>query len=76
MVADAKQRRDARRAELLRDPHYLQLCAEYEAHEKSRAALLGCVNRYRITAGHTINIFFHVDAQGDTWPEVFAKLQK
>jgi hypothetical protein len=60
------------------DDEYQSALAEWkgscDAQRKAQKYL-----RYRISAGHIVGLgglrSFHVSAQGDTWPEVFAKLE-
>lgn len=70
-VEEALQKR---RAELLADPTYQSLKAESEAlgneHERARSLTL----HKPITVGRTEGIFFSVEAEGDSWAEVVAKV--
>lgn len=75
-AAIAKTAMETRRAELLRDPEYLRLRDAYTRAENERMKMSGRATRYRITAGTVGGLFFSVRAQGDTWSEVFAKLQR
>lgn len=75
-AAIAKTAMETRRAELLRDPEYLRLREAYYRVENERMEMAGRATRYRIIAGTVGGLFFSVRAQGDTWAEVFAKLQR
>lgn len=65
----------ARRAELLRDPEYRRLCDEYARLRKEHEETCSRARRYRFTVGRSNSIFFEVAAEGDSWADVFAKLE-
>lgn len=71
---EASRRMNKRRVELLTDPEYQRLLAEYKALSKRREQLTGKMHHYRFTVGHNTGLFFMVKAQGDSWEEVLAKL--
>jgi predicted nucleic acid-binding Zn-ribbon protein len=67
----------AREAELLKaDAEYQRLKAEYAEARKRCEELSYTANRYRFTAGTMGQLFFSVKAQGDSWEEVIAKIEK
>lgn len=71
------QQMEARRAELLKgDAEYQRLKAEYTEVAKRCDELSYICNRYRFTAGTMGQLFFSVKAQGDSWEEVIAKIEK
>lgn len=74
-LATAKNRMDARRRELLADPEYKRLFAEWSALQQQRDALQCKTLRHPITVGRTNGIGLVVEAKGDTWAEVFAQLE-
>lgn len=69
----AKAARDARRAELLRDPEYQRLVAEANAASKAADKAASCHHWRRVTVGYCSDVgglgFFHVKGQGDNWQE-------
>lgn len=67
---------EARHMELLAaDTEYQRLKAEVKAERERRKKLSGVMRWYKITVGHSVaGMFFHVQAEGDTWEEVIAKL--
>lgn len=72
-----RKQMDAREAELLRsDAEYQRLKAEHEASRKRCDEQSHICNRYRFTVGIMGQIFFSVKAQGDSWEEVIAKVEK
>jgi hypothetical protein len=71
----AKQAVEKRRAELLSDPLYQQLRAEYEATRKASDEALSLTYRYRVTVGTTNGIFFTIAGQGDNWQEAVEDAQ-
>lgn len=72
----AKAAMEARRDELLRDPEYCRLTAEYVALRDEVAKMAGRQSSYRINVGRNVGgMFFSIRAQGDTWDEVFKKLE-
>jgi hypothetical protein len=69
----AKEARDARRAELLKDPEYLRLVAEHNAAEKAADLAASNYRARRVTVGYVgggagLN-WFHVVAEGDNWQD-------
>jgi hypothetical protein len=83
----AVKRRERAQAELtrMRTEHMtkLEATAEYKAAQeelrqcREKASELGGRQMMRrFTVGTANRLFFHVDAQGDTWEEVFAELQR
>jgi hypothetical protein len=83
----AVQRRDRAQAELtrMRTEHMAKLEAtdEYKAAQqelrncRQMTESLGARQHMRrFTVGTANRLFFHVDAQGDTWEEVFAELER
>ena len=68
---------EARRQEILQaDPEYQRLKAEYTVLRQRCDRLSSITRSYRFTAGTANSMFFHVRAQGDSWEEVIAKLNK
>jgi phage protein D len=69
----AKEARDARRAELLKDSEYLRLVAEYNAAEKAADLAAYNYRARRVTVGYTGGgaglTWFHVVAEGDNWQD-------
>jgi hypothetical protein len=74
-LADAKERMDARRRELLSDPEYKRLFAEWSALERKRDEVTCKSFRYQVSVGRHNGLGTVVEAQGDTWAEVFAALE-
>lgn len=71
----AKAAMDARHAELLQDPKYAELRAEYLRLNKEDEALLAASFRTRIDVGVSVmGVAFHIHASGDNWDEVVAKV--
>lgn len=70
---DAKAARDARRAELLKDPEYLRLVAEHAAADKAADLAASNYRARRVTIGYCSNgaglSFFSVQAEADNWQE-------
>jgi hypothetical protein len=67
----------ARREELLgADARYQEMAATLKRLRKEQNTLTGLQLSYRFTAGYEGMGFFHVEAQGDTWEEVFAILDR
>lgn len=71
----AQEAMEARRREILKDPEYLRLRAEYEAAEKASKDNGAITRWYPITVGLNRGLFFEVKADGDTWAEVFEKIE-
>jgi hypothetical protein len=69
----AKAARDARRAELLKDPEYLRLVAEHEAADKAADLAASNYRARRVTVGYCSNgaglSWFNVVAEGDNWQD-------
>lgn len=65
--------RDARRAELLKDPEYLRLVAEHNAAMKAADLAAGNYRARRVTIGYMGGgaglQWFNVKAEGDNWQE-------
>lgn len=74
-VESAKQEMERRMAELLADPEYVRLRLEYKIALDTRDAAQTMMHHYPITAGRTMSIGNCIDAQGDSWAEVFAQLE-
>jgi multidrug resistance efflux pump len=74
-VDPARQALERRRAELLADPEYVRLREQYQSAVAERDKARAKLHRYPITAGRSIGIGNVVEAQGDTWAEVFARLE-
>lgn len=66
----ARQRMEARRAELLKDPEYLRLKEESIAADKASQHAAGMSVFYPISVGTRDSLFFRVEAQGDSWDAV------
>jgi hypothetical protein len=65
------------KAILAADEEYQRLKVELDAHSKRCDELIGITLQYRFTAGYFMAAgFFVIKAQGDSWEEVIAKLQK
>ena len=69
----AKAARDARRAELLKDPEYLRLSAAAQAAEAAANKARSCYHVRRVSVGKINGAaglsFFHIEGQGDNWQE-------
>jgi hypothetical protein len=68
-AAEAKTALNARREELLRDPEYVRLLAQYHEANTLRDNTMGRMHRHRVTVGFSNGLFFHVMAEGDNWQE-------
>jgi hypothetical protein len=66
---------EAKRAELLRDPDYVALCAGLKAAAEAHQKAQGKAYRRRIVVGTSGSMFFHVVAEGDNWDEVVEKVE-
>jgi len=67
----------ARSEELLAaDPEYQRLLAGYRLAKKEAEHLGGLSRQYKIEVGRDQGLFFHVDAQGDSWEEIIKKLKE
>lgn len=74
---EVRKAMDDRKAELLRgDPEFQRLCTEYAEARKHCEKLQGITGHYRFAAGTSNGIFFMIAAQGDSWEEVIAKIEK
>lgn len=67
---------ERREAILSGDHEYQALKVKGEAARKRVDKLTSITSHYKITVGITSSMFFHVRAQGDTWEQVIAKLEK
>lgn len=65
-----------RRAILEADAEYQLLQGGYLEAKKYAESLASKSHHYRFTAGVSNGIFFMVKAQGDSWEEVIAKIEK
>lgn len=72
---EAKVALDARRDELLSDPAYQRLLAEYTERKAEADAKASALQRYHITVGTRDGACFIEAAHGDTWDEVFEQLK-
>jgi hypothetical protein len=72
----AEERMNARRAELLKDAEYQRLVAEYKAAREASEQAASKTHHRPICVGTSSGMFFMVKAEGDTWAEVIAKLEK
>jgi hypothetical protein len=61
---------------LAADEEYQRLKADFEAARKTCDELSSINIGYRFTAGVSRGPFFVIKAQGDSWEEVIAKVQK
>lgn len=74
-LAEVKAQLERRREELLNgDSLYLQLDAKRIDLQKYRDDLRNKTLRYKVTIGTANSICFFVEAEGDSWNEVFEKL--
>lgn len=70
------ERIEARKRVLLNVPDYKELLAARETAKKKLNELTGVRFAYKFTAGYVSSLgFFHVEAHGDTWEEVFAEIK-
>ena len=75
-VKALREQMEARKSEILKaDAEFQRLRAEYKAADKARNELASITYRYRLTVGQNNGLFFSVRAQGDSWEEIFTKLQ-
>lgn len=73
---ELEARMTSRREELLRDPLYRELKEKYQqAKKQCDEAGYAAHMHYRLTVGTSGEFFFHVEAQGDNWSDVIAKLE-
>ena len=76
-AAELKLKLDRRREELLSaDPEYVRWRELHKAARDRADRLTGMQHHYRFTVGISGEHFFTVRAQGDSWEEVIAKLEK
>lgn len=72
----ASEKMDARKLELLKaDPEYQRLLSEYTTVRERQSELQAIALTYKITVG-TVDVFFQVKAQGDSWEEVIETISK
>lgn len=68
---------DRRAALLAGDQEYQSLLASYRAARKAAQETGGVTNSYKITVGNSVaGMFFSVMAQGDSWEEVIAIVER
>ena len=58
------------------DVEYQRLKTKRDELRAVKDRLFGVVLHYRFTAGYMAHGFFHVEAQADTWEQVFEKLKE
>lgn len=72
-VESARAARDARRAELLKDPEYMRLCEAAKAASAAADKASGDYRSRRVTVGWVSNVaglgLFNVTGEGDNWHE-------
>lgn len=61
---------------LKNDAEYQALRAASQAARKAKDENFGICNWRKITVGTANSLFFHVSAEGDSWEEIFEKLEK
>lgn len=61
---------------LAADAEYQNLLAASKVASKKVDELSGITNHYKITVGTFESIFFRVEAQGDSWEDVIAKVDR
>lgn len=81
VAAEAKRvvlaEKEARiKAVLAADPEYCRLRDEAKALNDQCTALVSITSRHKFTVGRSGRIFFHVDAEGDSWEEVIEKVER
>ena len=64
------------RVVLAADPEYCKLRDAGKKLSDQCTALLSITGRHKFTVGRSGQIFFHVDAQGDSWEEVIEKVER
>ena len=64
-----------REAVLAADPEYQQRLEEYQFARDRLKDRLSLAHRYKITVGRAGDLFFSVEAQGDSWEDVIRKLE-
>lgn len=67
---------ERRRAILAADQAYQDLRAAYMDAKKRTDKLASMSHWFKFTVGVSNSIFFHVKAQGDSWEEVIANLER
>src|ERR1700733_2868571 len=68
-VDAAKLAMQQRRQELLSDPEYQRLVAEWQAADKAHGATLGLLHHHRVTIMKGNGMFNTVVAEGDNWQD-------
>lgn len=58
------------------DPEYRRLRDTGKMLSDQCTALLSITGRHKFTVGRSGRIFFHVDAEGDSWEEVIEKVER
>lgn len=71
----AKLAMERRRAELLADPEYRRLVADWQQAQRRANENLGVRHSYRITVGIDSGFALVVKAEGDNWQEIIDKLE-
>lgn len=72
-----RDQRDARAAAILKaDSEYQALNSAYKIARVEKEKLASKLYRHKITVGTSDGMFFMVEAEGDSWEEIFAKLDK
>lgn len=69
----ARKAREARKAELLKDPEYVRLREAVELADKAHSKALSRWHQWRVVVGKSTGIFFEVTAQGDNWQDAIDK---
>lgn len=72
----AKAELDARRQELLRDPEYVEIRERLQSLRVQTTRAAARAHTTPITVGRSDGMFFYVEASGDTWAEVVAKVEE
>lgn len=76
-LQEHNERMDQLRAFLLSDENYQDMVRVQKELKKALGDLSGMRLGYKFTAGYVSSMgFFHVEAQGDTWEEVFSILNR
>lgn len=74
--AVSKAMEERRRAILAADVEYTELHAKYTELRAKHDRLTSIAVHWKFTAGFTAHGFFHIDAHGDTWEQVFSTLKE
>lgn len=74
--AITEKREQRMNAILAADTEYQNLLAASKVASKKVDELQGLTNHYKISVGTLENIFFRVEARGDSWEDVIAKLDR